>query len=206
MPKPLRLAVLLSGSGRTLANLLARIAAGDLPAEVALVVSSRPDVRGLQIAAEAGVPTRVIEPQAFRTPEDFGEAVFGACRQAAVDLAAMAGFVKHVPIPPDFENRVVNIHPALIPAFCGQGYYGDRVHRAVLDYGAKLSGCTVHFVDNQYDHGPIILQRAVDVQDDDTPETLAARVFAAECEAYPEALALIAAGRVSVEGRRVRIR
>ncbi|MBC7351484.1 MAG: phosphoribosylglycinamide formyltransferase, partial [Thermogutta sp.] len=104
-----------------------------------------------------------------------------------------------------FENRVVNIHPALIPAFCGQGFYGLRVHQAVLDYGAKITGCTVHFADNLYDHGPIILQRVVPVLDDDTPETLAARVFAEECKAYPEAITLIAEGRVQVEGRKVRI-
>ena len=117
----------------------------------------------------------------------------------------MGGFLKRVTIPDDFANRVTNIHPGLIPAFCGQGFYGHRVHEAVLEYGAKLSGCTVHFADNQYDHGPIILQRAVPVLDDDTPDALAARVFEAECEAYPEALRLIAAGRVKVEGRRVRI-
>ena len=118
----------------------------------------------------------------------------------------MGGFLKRLSIPADFANRVVNIHPALVPSFCGEGFYAHRVHEAVLEYGAKLSGCTVHFADNQYDHGPVILQKAVPVRDDDTPETLAARVFAAECEAYPEALRLIAAGRVSVEGRRVRIR
>ena len=118
----------------------------------------------------------------------------------------MAGFLKFAPVPADFANRVVNIHPALIPAFCGLGYYGLRVHQAVLDYGAKISGCTVHFVDNQYDHGPIILQRVVPVEEEDTPETLAARVFAAECEALPEAIRLFAAGRVAVDGRRVRVR
>ena len=118
----------------------------------------------------------------------------------------MGGFLKRITIPEDFAHRVVNIHPALIPAFCGDGFYGHRVHEAVLEYGAKLSGCTVHFADNQYDHGPVILQRAVPVLDDDTPDTLAARVFAAECAAYPEAIGLIAAGRVAVEGRRVRIR
>jgi phosphoribosylglycinamide formyltransferase 1 len=116
----------------------------------------------------------------------------------------MGGFLKHVLIPDDFIGKVVNIHPALIPAFCGQGFYGHRVHEAVLEYGAKVSGCTVHFVDNQYDHGPIILQRVVPVMDDDTPDSLAARVFSAECEAYPEALRLIAAGRATIDGRRVR--
>src|SRR4029077_16957342 len=108
----------------------------------------------------------------------------------------MGGYLKHVLIPPDFENRAVNIHPALIPNFCGPGMYGQRVHEAVLESGARLSGCTVHFVDNQYDHGPTILQKQVPVLDDDTPEKLAARVFAAECEAYPEALRLIARGKV----------
>ncbi len=117
----------------------------------------------------------------------------------------MAGFLKRVTIPDDFTNRVVNIHPGLIPAFCGQGFYGQRVHQAVLDYGAKISGCTVHFADNDYDHGPVILQRAVPVLDDDTAKTLAARVFQAECAAYPEAIQLIADGRVRVEGRKVRI-
>jgi phosphoribosylglycinamide formyltransferase-1 len=117
----------------------------------------------------------------------------------------MGGFLKRLDIPADYANRVVNIHPGLIPAFCGQGFYGHRVHEAVLEYGAKLSGCTVHFADNQYDHGPVILQKAVPVTSDDTPDTLAARVFEAECEAYPEAIQLIAEGRVVLEGRRVRV-
>ncbi len=118
----------------------------------------------------------------------------------------MAGFLKFVQVPSDFDHRVTNIHPALIPAFCGAGFYGQRVHEAVLESGAKISGCTVHFVDNQYDHGPIILQRNVPVLDDDTPQALAARVFAAECEAYPEALRLIGLGKVRVEAGHVRIR
>ncbi len=115
----------------------------------------------------------------------------------------MGGFLKHVLIPSDFENRVTNIHPGLIPAFCGKGFYGLRVHQAVLDYGVKVSGCTVHFVDNEYDHGPIILQHVVPVLDDDTAESLAARVFDAECEVYPQALQLYAEGRLRVVGRRV---
>ena len=109
-------------------------------------------------------------------------------------------------IQPDFVNRVTNIHPALIPAFCGHGFYGQRVHESALAYGVKVSGCTVHFVDNQYDHGPIIMQRVVPVLDDDTPHDLAARVFEAECEAYPQVLQWIAEGRVSIQGRTVRVR
>ena len=115
----------------------------------------------------------------------------------------MGGFLKHVLIPPDFTNRVVNIHPALIPAFSGKGFFGHHVHHAVLAYGVKVSGCTVHFVDNEYDHGPILLQRVVPVEENDTPESLAKRVFDAECEAYPEALRLLASGEVRVEDRKV---
>jgi formyltetrahydrofolate-dependent phosphoribosylglycinamide formyltransferase len=206
MPRPFRIAVLISGGGTTLRNLIEKIAAGRLPVEIALVVSSSPTAGGLQFAAEAGIPSAVIERKAFASQDDFSRAIFDHCRRARADLVVMGGFLKRITVPEDFAHRVVNIHPALIPAFCGDGFYGHRVHEAVLAYGAKLSGCTVHFADNQYDHGPVILQRAVPVLDDDTPETLAARVFAAECEAYPEAIGLIATGRVAVEGRRVRIR
>ncbi|MBI2827460.1 MAG: phosphoribosylglycinamide formyltransferase [Planctomycetia bacterium] len=203
--QPLSLAVLISGGGTTLRNLIERTADGRLDARIVLVVSSSAKAGGLKLAADAGIPTRVCEHGDFATDAAFGDAVFSACREAQADLVAMGGFLKFAPIPADFQNRVMNIHPALIPAFCGHGFYGPHVHQAVLDYGAKISGCTAHFVDNQYDHGPIILQRTVTVADDDTPQTLAARVFAAECEAYPEAITLFAAGRLTVEGRRVRV-
>jgi len=200
----MRLVVLLSGGGTTLKNLLEKMAAGQLRADIALVVSSNAQARGLRIAADAGIATQVLPRKKFATPEAYSEAVFGACRDARADWVVMGGFLTHVLIPSDFENRVLNIHPALIPAFCGKGYYGHHVHEAVLAYGAKVSGCTVHFVDNQYDHGPIILQRVVPVLEDDTPDTLAARVFEAECEAYPEALRQLAVGGVRVENRRVK--
>jgi len=202
----LRLVVLISGGGTTLKNLLEKIAAGRLDADVRLVISSNSQARGLEIAQAAGIATTVITPKAHATPVAYSDAIFGACREAGAQYVVMGGFLTYVPIPPDFENRVLNIHPALIPAFCGKGYFGQRVHEAVLEYGARVSGCTVHFVDNQYDHGPVILQKTVPVLDDDTPETLAARVFKAEREAYPEALNLLASGRVTVEGRRVRVR
>lgn len=201
-----RIAVLISGGGTTLRNFMEKIAAGTLPVEIGLVVSSSPTARGLQFAADAGIPAAVVERKAFASQEEFSREIFDRCRQARVELVAMAGFLKRVTIPDDFANRVVNIHPGLIPAFCGAGFYGHHVHEAVLEYGAKLSGCTVHFADNEYDHGPVILQKAVPVLDDDTPDTLAARVFEAECEAYPEALRLLATGRVTLEGRRVRVR
>lgn len=202
---PYRIAVLISGGGTTLRNLIEKIRKGRLPVEIATVVSSSPTARGLRFAAEAHIPSAVVESKTFDSQDDFSRAVFDCCRNARADLVVMAGFLKRLTIPQDFNLRVVNIHPALIPAFCGAGFYGHRVHEAVLEYGAKLSGCTVHFADNQYDHGPVILQKAVPVLDDDTPETLAARVFEAECEAYPEALRLLASGRVKVEGRRVRV-
>ena len=201
-----RIAVLISGGGTTLRNLLEKIHAGQLPVEVALVVSSSPTARGLQFAAGCGHSQHRHRTQEFRQSGRFQPRVFDPCRRAGADLVVMGGFLKRLTIPDDFAHRVVNIHPALMPAFCGDGFYGHRVHEAVLEYGAKLSGCTVHFADDLYDHGPVIVQRAVPVKDGDTPETLAARVFEAECEAYPEALRLLAAGRVTVEGRRVRIK
>ncbi len=200
---PLRIVVLISGGGTTLRNLIEKIASGRLGARIERVISSNAAAGGLEFAREAGIPADVIERKAFGSNEPFSDSIFAACRKSLPDLVVMGGFLKLIQIPSDFENRVLNIHNALIPAFCGKGFYGLRVHEAVLEYGAKLSGCTVHFADSRYDHGPILLQSAVPVLDDDTPETLAARVFAAECEAYPEALRLIGEGRVRIEGRKV---
>jgi phosphoribosylglycinamide formyltransferase 1 len=205
MNPPLRLAVLLSGSGTTLQNLLDSIARGDLPAAVAVVVSSNDAAFGLSRAGQAGVPTHVVERKACGSREEFSRRIFDHCRDAKADLVCLAGFLQLLTIPDDFHNRVLNIHPALIPAFCGKGFHGRHVHEAALAAGVKVSGCTVHFADNEYDHGPIVLQRVVEVRDDDTPETLAARVFEQECQAYPEAIRLFAQGRLRVEGRRVRI-
>ena len=203
--RPVRVAVLISGGGTTLRNLIQKIEAGTLDAEILLLVSSTPKAGGLQFAEKAGIPSAVVRRKDFDSQDAFSAAIFDRCRQAGVDVVVMGGFLKRVTIPDDFSNRVINIHPALIPSFCGEGMYGHSVHEAVLDYGAKVSGCTVHFADNQYDHGPVIMQKAVPVLDDDTPGALAARVFEAECQAYPEVLNLIAAGRVTVEGRRVRV-
>jgi len=203
--KPLKLAVLISGSGRTLQNLLELAKEGQLPVEVRLVVSSTAKAGGLKFAEEAGIATAVLNRSEFATDEAYGETIFAACREAEVDYVVLAGFLKLVPVPDDFVGRVLNIHPALIPAFCGHGMYGHRVHQAVLDYGAKVTGCTVHFVDNEYDSGPIIWQQPVPVFDDDTAETLADRVFQAEKEAYPHVLRMLADGRVQLEGRKVSI-
>jgi phosphoribosylglycinamide formyltransferase-1 len=201
---PIRCAVLLSGGGTTLQNLLDRSAADRLPAKIVLVVSSKTDAFGLERARQAGVPTLVVNRKEAGSLGEFSQRIFAACRDARVDLVCLAGFLQLIKLPDDFVGRVINIHPALVPAFSGKGFYGHHVHEAVLASGAKITGCTVHFVDNEYDHGPIILQRPVPVLDDDTPQSLATRVFAQECEAYPEAIALFAAGRLKVDDRRVR--
>ncbi|MCH2596269.1 MAG: phosphoribosylglycinamide formyltransferase [Pirellulales bacterium] len=204
-PKPLKMAVLISGSGRTLKNFIDLKGEDKLPIDLRLVISSSAEAGGLTHAKNADIPTRVILRSEFASHEDYGKAIFSECRAAHVEYVVMAGFLKLVPIPDDFAGQVLNIHPSLIPSFCGQGMYGDRVHREVLEYGAKVTGCTVHFVDNQYDSGPVIWQQPVPVFDDDTASSLAARVFEAETEAYPHVLRLLAAGKIKLDGRRVRI-
>jgi phosphoribosylglycinamide formyltransferase 1 len=194
--RPIRLAVLISGGGTTLGNFLTQIADRRLDAEVSVVIASRPDCGGLLVAEAAGIPACVVQRSDHADIGGFSRAIFDHCRAAGVDLVTLAGYLCRIEIPADFAQRVMNIHPALIPAFCGRGMYGRHVHEAVLARGCKVSGCTVHFADNEYDHGPIISQRCVAVHDDDTPESLAARVFAAECEAYPEAIRLFAADRL----------
>lgn len=199
--RPLRLGVLISGGGTTLANFLAKIREGELNAEVVVVIASRSDCGGVSKAEAAGVPCHVVARREHGDRQSFSQAIFGHCRDAQVDLVTLAGFLSQIEIPQDFQHRVMNIHPALIPAFCGQGMYGHHVHEAVLARGCKVSGCTVHFADNQYDHGPIILQKCVPVEVGDTPDTLAARVFETECELYPEAIRMFAAGLLSIKDR-----
>ena len=206
MHDPIRLAVLISGGGTTLQNFIDRIADGRMRAEIALVISANPKAFGVERARKAGLQTEVIRREDFDSVENFSAAIFGCCREVEADLVTFGGFLKLLRIPPDFAGRVMNIHPALLPAFGGKGMYGQHVHEAVLESGARVSGCTVHFVDDHFDHGPIILQRTVPVLDDDTPETLAARVFEQECEAYPEAIRLFATGWIVIDGSRARIR
>ena len=201
----LRVAFLLSGSGTTLENLCAHVDAGEVPAEVVLVVADRPGTQGLERARRRGIPTAVVDRRAWRDPAAFDAAVEGALRPAAPDLVVMGGFLSLWRVPADLRGRVLNVHPSLLPAFGGKGFYGDRVHRAVLESGVKLTGCTVHFVDDEYDRGPIVAQAAVVVEDDDTPETLAHRVQATERRLYPACIRLFAEGRLAIEGRRVRV-
>lgn len=200
-----RIAVLISGSGTTLRNLIEWTADGRLAVKIVQVISSNVSAAGLRFAQEAEIPSQVIQRGDFANTESFSRAIFSVCTEFQTDLVVMGGFLAHVLVPPAFQGRVMNIHPALIPAFCGRGYYGRRVHEAVLEHGAKVTGCTVHFVDDEYDHGPIILQRCVPVEPHDSPESLAERVFTEECEAYPEAIRLFAEDRLRITGHLVRI-
>jgi formyltetrahydrofolate-dependent phosphoribosylglycinamide formyltransferase len=202
---PLRLAILLSGGGTTLQNLIDHIEAGKLSASIVVVISSRPDAYGLARARHHGLETVCIPWKAARDAQTFNDALNRTLDRYAPDLIALAGFLRAFHYAPHYRGRVINIHPSLIPAFCGQGFYGKHVHQAALNYGVKVSGCTVHFADEQYDHGPIILQRVVPVLEHDTPESLAARVAVEECAAYPEAIQLFAEGRLQVRGRWVSI-
>jgi len=183
-------------------NLHQRIEDRSLRAVIATVVSSREDVAGVERSREAGLPTLVIERRGL-TPDAFQRELTQAV--AGADLVCMAGFLSLWRIPDEFYGKVINIHPALLPEFGGAEMYGRRVHEAVLAAGKTISGCTVHFCDNQYDHGPIILQRTVPVLPDDTADALAGRVFEQECIAYPEAIRLFAAGRLRIDGQVVRI-
>ncbi|KAK4537477.1 hypothetical protein CDCA_CDCA12G3502 [Cyanidium caldarium] len=200
----LRTAVLVSGGGRSLENLLCHFTSSTL-VQICLVIASREGCGAIERARRFLVPVRVISPRSPVDVRAFSEAVSAELDAQRVQLVVLAGFIHFYHIPDRYANRVMNIHPALMPSFCGRGYYGERVHRAVLAYGAKVTGVTVHFADNEYDHGPIILQRAVAVHEDDTVETLAARVFAEECRLLPQAIELWATQRLRIEGRRVRI-
>jgi len=203
-PSPLRLAVLISGGGTTLVNLQSSIADGSLPARIECVVADR-KCGGLERALERQLDAHQVSRSEFASLQEYSDALFQRFREKRVDLVILGGFLARILIPDDFENRVMNIHPALIPAFCGKGMYGHHVHEAVLARGCKVSGCTVHFCDNLYDHGPIILQKTVPVLDDDDADRLAQRVFEAECQAYPEAITLFAAGKIQVTDGRARI-
>ena len=190
---PLRLGVLISGGGTTLANLIERRADGRLRnCDITLVISSRSDVRGVEIARQAGLSLKIIRRRELSELSEFSDAIVAALDAAHVDLVVMAGFLCLWRIPAHYQNRVLNIHPALLPEFGGRGMYGHHVHEAVLASKAGESGCTVHLADNEYDHGPIIAQARVPVRANDTPDALAERVGRAERELYPHVIQEIA--------------
>jgi formyltetrahydrofolate-dependent phosphoribosylglycinamide formyltransferase len=199
-----RIAVLLSGSGTSPENLLGCIDAGAVPGEVCVVVASKEKAFGLERARQRGIPALAVPRKEHPDVGRFNDAIHAALAPHEPELVLLLGFLSPFETRGRYDGRALNVHPALVPAFCGKGFYGHRVHEAVLAAGVKLSGATVHFVDSEYDHGPIVLQEAVEVRDDDTPETLAARVQAAERRLVPEAVRLFAEGRLRIDGRRVR--
>lgn len=188
MTKPFSITVLISGGGTTLKNLIEYREAGKLDAKIGLVISNNPNSGGLQFAKDAGIPFEVVNHKDFESDQTFNTALFHACRKTHCDLVVCGGFLRLLIVPDDFENRIINIHPSLIPAYSGKGFFGMRVHNAVIAAGEKKSGCTVHFVDNIYDHGKIVAHQTVDVLPDDTPEKLQKRVFQAECKLLPEVI------------------
>ena len=187
-PRKPRLAVLLSGGGTTLQSLARRIDDRRLDATIACVIASNDKCYGIERANNLGLPVITQPRKEFGDKHAFSEAVFATCREHDADLVCLAGFLSLLVIPEDFEGKVLNIHPSLLPKFGGKGMHGQHVHRAVLDAGEPTSGCTVHLADNTYDTGPVILQKTCPVVEGDTPDSLAARVFELECDAYPQAI------------------
>jgi phosphoribosylglycinamide formyltransferase-1 len=204
----IRIAILVSGQGRgsNMAAIIDACQRGEIDGKVVLVIGTRDEAPALQRATEKGVPTCVISPRNL-TEEEYAHRLLHALSEAKADLVCLAGYMRLLPTPvvQAYAGRVMNIHPALLPLFGGKGMYGEHVHRAVLESGVKVSGCTVHFVDEHYDTGPIIVQRCVPIEEEDTWETLAARVLAQEHQAYVQAVHLFAQGRLRIEGKRVRI-
>lgn len=191
----MQVAVFLSGTGRTLENLLTQRAAGTLDIDIPVVISSRAHVRGLEVAERAGIEAHVVSRRQYPTPEAMSARIKDLLEPHQIDLILLAGFLSQLEILPEWEGRMLNVHPSLLPLFGGRGYYGRRVHEAALASGMKVTGCTIHLVNGEYDAGPILLQRCLPILDDDTPESLGARVFALECELYPEAIRLVARER-----------
>ena len=201
-----KIAVLVSGGGTNLQAIIDRMEAGGINGEISLVLSSRKDAYALERAQKHGIRTVVVEKKDFDSIEEFNRAMLGQLGE--IDLVVLAGFMSILTkeFVSAFPNRIINVHPSLIPAFCGKGYYGLHVHEKVLEYGVKLTGATVHFVNEETDGGPIIVQKAVAVQDGDTPELLQKRVMQeAEHKILPDAVAAFCEDKIKVCGRWVRM-
>jgi phosphoribosylglycinamide formyltransferase-1 len=201
----MRCAVFASGGGSNFQALLDRRAAGDLHVDFVLVIGNNSAAKAFERARDNGIGTLHIAPSHFDSEEAYAERLVGALAEVGAELIVLAGYMKKLPPPVvrRYRNRIMNIHPALLPSFGGKGMYGINVHRAVLEYGAKLSGITVHFVSEEYDQGPVILQKTVPVLDDDDENALAARVLEAEHDNYWRAVEAAAAGKIRVDGRKV---
>ncbi len=205
MSDPLRIAAMISGGGRTLINILDQIDGGELNATVDLVIASRGEIAGVELAQARGLDVRIIRQHDFASEDDMHDSISAAITEKRIELVCLCGYLRWFRVDEPLIGRVMNIHPALLPNFGGQGMHGQIVHQAVLDSGRRFSGCTVHFVDDEYDHGPIVLQRTCPVLADDDHASLASRIFTLECQAYPEAIRLFAARRLVVDSGRVQI-
>ena len=198
-----RIGILLSGGGKTMANIQQQIDRGNLNAEIVAVISSLSKVKGVERARAIGLEPEIIRRKDFDNVESFSNAIAKVLDSTNVELVIQAGWLCLWHIPTKYENRVMNIHPALLPSFGGKGMWGRHVHEAVIKAGCKVSGCTVHFCTNEYDKGPIIEQRYCRVANDDDEDSLARRVFEQECIAYPEAIKLFSENRIEVIDGRV---
>jgi formyltetrahydrofolate-dependent phosphoribosylglycinamide formyltransferase len=201
----MNIGVFASGRGSNFQAILKAIDDGRLPARVTLLVSNNSNAGALELARSQNIPAIHLSQKHYSSEDAYGEQLLELLTRNGVELIALAGYMKRIPtnVIVRFRNRILNIHPALLPAFGGPGMYGMHVHEAVLAAGAKVSGATVHIVDEEYDNGPIVMQKAVEVSSNDTPETLAAKVLSVEHEIYPKVLAAFAANRVHLEGRKV---
>ena len=202
IPRP-RVGILISGRGSNMVALVAAMNAGRVPADPVLVISNVPDAPGLDTAAKLGIATAVVDHTAIKPREAHERAVLASLKQQRVDIVCLAGYMRRLSplFVVAFRGRILNVHPALLPAFPGLD-----AQKAALEYGVKVAGCTVHLVDDELDHGPIVLQSTVPVEDGDTVENLSARILVEEHELYPRALALLASGKLEIDGRRVRVR
>lgn len=202
----MKLAVFVSGTGTNLVNIIKKNKEGFLRSEVTLVISNH-DCEAIEISKRAGIKAKVVDPKNFASEVEFGNSLLDILNETKIDFVVLAGFLKKIPdrVVKSFRNNIINVHPALLPSFGGKGMYGMRVHQAVIDYGCKISGATVHIVDTEYDHGPVVLQKCVPVDDGETPESLASKIHQLEYELLPEAIKLFEEDKVKVEGRKVRI-
>jgi phosphoribosylglycinamide formyltransferase 1 len=201
----LRCAIFASGGGSNFQSFIDRKEAGDLQVDLALLIGNNSKAYAFERARSHGIKGLHIAPSKFPDESTYATLLMSVLREHAIDCIALAGYMKKIPqsVIAAYQNRIINIHPALLPAFGGAGLYGEKAHQAVLDYGAKISGITIHFVDEEYDHGPIIYQEAVPVFDDDDAHSLAKRVLAVEHANYWKALQALATGAIKVHGRKV---
>ncbi len=203
----LKFAVMASGGGTDFQSLIDAVKAGQISAEICCLIAGKPDIYAITRARKAGIPVEIVQKREFADVVSFDEAILKALRHYQADFVVLAGYLSIIgeKTLAAYPNKIINIHPSLIPSFCGMGMYGSRVHEAVIEYGAKFSGATVHFIDGQADTGPIIMQAVVPVEPDDTPQDLAARVLETEHKILPQAVSLMADGKLRTEGRIVKI-